>query len=285
MDLTITLESACDLNKELADKYNLKIVDMNYMIGDDEYSTATHDIFSSNIYGRMRKGDRVFTSQINEAEYESFFEKNIENEKPILHIGFSSGLSGTIENARMAADKINKKRNKQVVYVVDTLCGSCGQGMLAMFAREFSQNADTLEDVLTFIEDVKLRINHCYTLDTLKHQVAGGRVKSAVALIGKILNIKPVMRLDETGKLALVSKVFSRKKSICALADRCIKCFDPDFKMILIAHADCEQDARYAADLIKKGTNFQPIIVNLGPIIGGHSGPGTLSVYYVGEKR
>lgn len=285
MDLTITLESACDLDKRLIDKYDLKIIDMNYMIGDNEFSTASHDIFQSQIYDSMKKGERVLTSQINEEEYETFFEQNIQGNKPILHIGFSSGLSGTIDNAKAAAEIINKKHGRRLVYVVDTLCGSCGQGMLAMFVREFALCADTLQEVLNFVDDVKLKINHCYTLDDLKYQVMGGRIKPAVALIGKLLNIKPVMRLDDNGKLALVSKVFSRKKAIISLAERCNKCIDCDYKIIIIAHANCEGDANLLSEQINKNISIKPIILNLGPIIGGHSGPGTLSIYYVGDKR
>ena len=285
VDCIISLEKTCDLNEELLEKYKLSTIDMEFMVGDELFSTSTHDPISSNLYVEMKKGKKTSTSQINELAYTEYLEKIAKQNKPIVHIGFSSGLSGTVFTAQKVAEKINKKFGKTLIYVVDSLCACSGQGLLGIYAREFSACCDKVEDLIDFIENIKLKIKHCYTVDNLKYLVAGGRIKPAVALIGKLLNIKPVMFLDNNGKLALRNKVLLRKRAILALAEECKQSFDKDFKMILISHADCEADAKILSEIVEKQCGVKPIILNLGPIVGSHSGPGTLSIYYVSDAR
>lgn len=285
VDCIISMEKTCDLSKELLDKYKLSAIDMDFMVGDEIFSTATHDPISSNLYVAMKKGKKTSTSQINEVAYTEYFEKLAKQNKPIVHIGFSSGLSGTVFTAQKVAAQINKKCGKNLVYVVDSLCACSGQGLLGIYAREFSACCDKVEDLIDFVESIKLKIKHCYTVDNLKYLAAGGRIKPAVALIGKLLNIKPVMYMDNSGKLAVKNKVLSRKRSILALAEECKQSFDKDFKMILISHADCEEDAKELLQKVESDTGIEPILLNLGPIVGCHSGPGTLSLYYVSDAR
>lgn len=285
VDCIISMEKTCDLNTELLDKYNLSTIDMNFMVGDELFSTATHNPVSSNLYAGMKSGKKTSTSQINEHLYTEYFENLAKQNKPIVHIGFSSGLSGTVFTAQKVAAKINEKLGKTLIYVIDSLCGCSGQGLLGIYAREFSTCCNNVIELLDFIENIKLKIKHCYTVDNLKYLAAGGRIKPAVALIGKLLNIKPVMFLNEIGKLALKSKVLSRKKSILALAEECRLSYDKDFKMILISHADCEEDAKHLSSIVEEETGIVPIILELGPILGSHSGPGTLSIYYVSDRR
>ena len=285
VDTIISMEKTCDLNEELLKKYDLSTIDMEFMIGDEVFSTKDHDIISSGLCDGMRNNKKTSTSQINETTYEEYFSELLKEDKPILHIGFSSGLSGTVEIAKACAEKLNAKLGKAQIVVIDSLCGCSGQGMLGIYAREYSKCCDSFQDLVSFVESVKLRIKHCYTVETLKYLAAGGRIKPGVALIGRLLNIKPVMLMNNSGMLALKGKVFSRKKSISSLAEECISSFDKDFKMILISHADCEKDAAELASMVEKGTGIKPIILKLGPVICSHSGPGTLSIYYVSDRR
>ena len=285
LKVVISLEKTCDLSNELLEKYDLSTIDMEYMVGDDIFSTKTHDIVASSLCEGMRKNKRTSTSQINEDAYSEYFEELAKTGLPVLHLGFSSGLSGTIEVAKRCADKLNEKLGKNQIYVVDSLCGCSGQGLLGIYVRDFASNCEKIEELIEFVESIKLRIKHCYTVENLKYLAAGGRIKPAVALIGKLLNIKPVMYLSDSGLLALKSKVFSRKKAVATLAEDCVASLDSDFKMILVSHADCENDAKELAALIENGTKIKPVILNLGPILCCHSGPGTLSVYYVADKR
>ena len=285
VDLIISMEMTCDLSKELIDKYNLSTIDMDFLVQEELFSTKTDDIVTSGLCEKMRKNQKTSTSQINENAYTAYFKELIKQNKPIIHIGFSSGLSGTIEVAMRCAENINKELNKKQIYVIDSLCGCSGQGLLGIYAREFSRFADSLKEVVDFVESIKLKIKHCYTVENLKYLAAGGRIKPSVALIGKLLNIKPVMYLNNNGMLALKNNVFSRKKSIVSLAEECIASYDSDFKMIIISHADCENDAKELSKMVQDGTKIQPTILSLGPILCSHSGPGTLSLYYVSEKR
>jgi len=285
VDAIISMEKTCDLNDELLKKYNLSTIDMEFMIDDEVYSTKTHNIISSSLCASMRSGKRTSTSQINASEYMEYFQNLIKLGKPIIHLGFSSGLSGTIEVAKSCARKINEQLGKTQIYVIDSLCGCSGHGLLGIYAREFASCCDNLQELINFVESVKLKIKHCYTVDTLKYLAAGGRIKPSIALIGRLLNIKPVMYLNNNGMLALKSKVFSRKKAIASLAEECIASYDPDFKMIIISHSDCEQDAKELAALVEEGTQIKPQVLDLGPILCSHAGPGTLSLYYVSDKR
>ena len=285
LDIIISTEKTCDLSKELIDKYNLSTIDMDFMVGDEMFSTKTHDIVSSGLCDEMRKNKKTSTSQINETKYIEYFMGLVNQNKPILHLGFSSGLSGTIETAKKCADKINNELGEKRIFVIDTLCGCSGQGLLAIYARDFAACCDSVDELVEFVQNLKLKIKHCYTVENLKYLAAGGRIKPAVALIGRILNIKPVMYLNSSGLLALKNKVFSRKKAISELAEECIASYDCDFKMAIISHADCEKDANELARLVEAGTKIKPVVLNLGPILCCHSGPGTLSIYYVADRR
>lgn len=281
-DLTISLEATCDLSKELIKQYDLSVVDMEFMIGDDVFSTKNDDVVSSKLYERMKNGEKTSTSQINEALYEEFFENLAKDDKPIIHLTFSSGLSCTYICAKNAIDKVNKRLGKTLIYYIPTICACSGQGLLAMLVREFSKTASSVEQVVEFAKDLDKKIKHIFTVDTLKYLANGGRLKTSSAIIGTLLNIKPVMQTDDQGRLTVEGKVISRKRALLALVDKIKQTYDKNQKFCFVAHSACEQDAKFVADLIKEQTMLTPMIANLGPIIGSHSGPGTIAMFYVG---
>lgn len=284
IDLTITLESTCDLPRETIKEYNLDVIDMDFLIGEEKYNTATDDVVTTNLYQKMREGQKTSTSQINQTNYYEFFEKELQKGKPILHLAFSSGLSNTYLSSKQASEEINAKYGKKV-YVIDTICACSGHGVIAIMARRLANQMDSLDELVDKIESIKLKLKHDFSVDNLKYLANGGRIKSSSAFIGNILNIKPVMKTDDEGKLVVCGKVISRKKSLNALVDDFVKTYDSSYDICYIAHADCLEDAVYMANLIKEKTGVNATITNLGPIIGCHSGPGTISLYFFSDKR
>lgn len=283
-NLIISLEATCDLPMDSIIKNGFKVLPMTYLIDQKEFSTQFYTVTSSGLYSKMRSGAKTSTSQINQSIYEEFFKNELNDENVILHLAFSSGLSDTYKNALAAAQAINsEKKNK--VYVIDSLCACSGQGMYAILVKKYADNCENIDEIINYAENLKLQLNHCFTVDNLKYLVAGGRVKQATAIVGSILNIKPVMRMDNEGRLDAVKKVISRKKSIKTLYDDFVNTYNKSYKLCYISHSDCLADAQLLASEIRNGTGIEPVITDLGPIIGCHSGPGTLALYYLADRR
>ena len=284
-DLIISLEATCDLPENLIKKYDLKIADMEFIVDDEIYSTNKDNVQSSHLYEKMRKGSKTKTSQINEESYIEFFEKLLKENKPILHLAFSSGQSATYHSAVSAANKIKEKYKDSKIIVVDSLCSCSGHGFYAILVRKFADDANSLDDVVKYAEYLKYKIIHSFSVDDLKYLYRGGRIKQSVAIIGTILKIKPVLKVDDDGRLVQVKNVVSRKRALKAIYDGFKESYDKNFDICFISHADCLVDAEYIANLIKDETNVNPTITNLGPIIGSHSGPGTIALFFVASKR
>ncbi len=280
VDMIFSLEATCDLPEQIIKENDFRIIHMDYYVNGEEFSTAMGDASASGLYEKMAKGAKTSTTQINATLYEEFFTELIKEGKPIFHIGFSSGLSGSLNQAYNAINAINGDGDKKI-YVIDTLCGCSGQGLLAIIVKKFAETANSIQEVIDYAEKMKWNIAHSYTVDTFKYLSISGRLNSVSAFIGNILNIKPVMRVDNEGRLDLCKKVLSRKKAMRAIADGFAEKMDPEFDTVIIAHALCLSDAEYLAELLKEKADVKVYITNLGPIIGSHSGPGTLSMYYV----
>lgn len=283
-NLIISMEATCDLPKELIEKYDFKIINMNFIVGGIGYSTETDGVVSTGLYEKMRAGEKTSTSQINSTGYQRFFRDLLKQGKPILHIAFSSGQSGTYYVAKSEADEINKNSENKI-YVIDSLCSCSGHGMLGILAREFSKTAKDIDEVIAYIENIKNYLNHIFSVDNLKYLANGGRISATGAFIGNMLKIKPIMRVDEKGSLCVVQKVISRKKALLTIFEKTKQIYDENYDICFISHADCLQDAEFLKEKIEKETKLKPIITNLGPVIGCHSGPGTIAVYFIGKSR
>ena len=220
-NIIISCEATCDLPKELIEKYDIKVIDMDFIINGNAFSTSTNTVSSTNLYQHMKNGIRTSTSQVNIQTYEDFFTNQIEFGN-ILHIAFSSGLSDTYKSAVTASKSVNEKSSKYKVYVIDSLCACSGQGLLAILTKEYSKKVKNIHKLIDFVDNLKLKINHIFTVDNLKYLANGGRIKQSTALIGNLINIKPVMRMDDFGHLIIQNKVLSRKKSIQSLANKVV---------------------------------------------------------------
>lgn len=280
-NIIISLESTCDLTKEIIEENDLRIIDMNYMINGVDYCSDKDDVISSDLYQKMKNGAKTSTSQINEQRYIDFFTELLQEGKDVMHVAFSSGLSGTYSSALSASEKVNKNfKNK--VYVVDSKCACGGHGVIALLAKEYSKDNNIIQ-LGKYLEKIKYNVAHLYSVDNLKYLANGGRIKKTSATVGNILHIKPVMNVDNNGCLVLLEKVMARRKALRNMLDRFYNSYDENYKTIIVSHADCIEDAKFLCDNIKENKGVEPIITNLGPIIGCHSGPGTITIFYLSK--
>ena len=283
-NLIISMEATCEMPAEMLKKYGFRIIDMEYTINGQVYSTQKDDVVSTKLYERMKKGEKTSTSQINEAEYTEFFDKLLDEGKEVLHIGFSSGLSGTYYSALRGA-KVANSRHKNQVLVIDSLSGCGGQSLLAIMAYEFAKTAKNVDEVAEFVDKNILKINHTFSVDNLKYLVSGGRLKASSAFFGNLLNIKPIMKMDNNGKLCSNTKVISRRRALISLANDCAERADKSESLCFVSHANCLSDAETIKKILEEKSHLKPVITHMVPIIGSHSGPGTIAIFFLGDKR
>jgi DegV family protein with EDD domain len=227
------------------------------------------------------------TSQVNIQSFIGEFKKHIKNGKSVLYIGFSSALSGTVHSAVMAKEQLLEEYPNCDITVVDTKSASLGEGLLVYYACEMLKSGNSKEDIVDWLENNKLRMNHWFTVEDLNHLKRGGRISVSTAVIGTLLDIKPIMHVDDEGRLVPVTKVMGRKKSIRTLANNLKeRIVDPEHQVIAISHGDCEEDAVLLKSLIAEDIKVRDVIINnVGPVIGSHSGPGTLALFFLGNTR
>ena len=227
------------------------------------------------------------TSQINPAEAKEYFEEYIKTDKEILHLAFSSGLSGTYQNMCLAAEEVMEEHPDVKIIVLDSLAASMGEGLLAYYASTMQKEGKTIEEVYQLLQDNKLHLCHWFTVDDLNHLKRGGRVSSAAALFGTMLGIKPVLHVDDAGHLIPVAKIRGRRQSLDSLVAHMEETVtNPENQVIFISHGDCEKDAQYVAEKIRSKWNVKDIVLTeIGPVIGTHSGPGTVALFFRGTKR
>lgn len=280
----ISVEATADLNAELLKKYDIRQVEMNFNVDDKEYSTDNIDMTHKIFFQKMRENSKVSTSQVNAYDAEKYFEELLKENKDIIHISFSSALSGTYNNVKNVAEELNKK-NENKIYVVDSLTACTGQGLLAIIASIKSDEFETAKELADYIDSIKLNICHLFIVDNLKYLSRTGRISKLTAAIGSVLQIKPILHTDNNGCLTSIGKVISRKKSIVALAEKTAKLKNNISDLMFIANADCQEEAEILQNLIYEKINIKPEIVDLGYVIGCHSGPGTLAVFFTGSER
>ncbi len=281
-DVIISMEATCDLNSQIIKENDFRIIDMSFLVDGVEYCTDKDDVITSSLYFKMKEGSKTSTSQVNQIAYEEFFAELLKEGKDVLHLAFSSGLSQTCQSAINASEKVNKN-SKNKVYVIDSLCACAGQGLFALVAKKFIDEGGDIKSAIEFLESMKMKISHLFSVDNLKYLANGGRLKKSSAIVGNVLNIKPVMKADEEGKLVVMQKVMSREKALKELLSIYSGTCDDDYKFCIISHADCLQDAVFIQENIKEMKGIDSVITNLGPIIGSHSGPGTIAFFFVSK--
>lgn len=288
-DYIIITDSCCDLTPALADSADLAVIPLIVTIEGKEYRNMLDgsEIDSKAFYDKLRAGTTATTSAINPDVFNSVFEDALKAGKDILYLAFSSGLSSTYHASTIAADELKEKYPDSKIYCVDTLAASMGQGLLVYLAAEKKKDGATIEEVRDFVEQNKLNLCHWFTVDDLNHLKRGGRVSAATALVGTMLNIKPILHVDDEGHLINVGKARGRKASIESLfAHMKESAINPSEQTVFISHGDCEEDALTLKKMVEKEFSPKGIEINtIGPVIGAHSGPGTLALFFLGDKR
>lgn len=279
-------DSGCDLTDELIEKCGISVIELEAFVDDKPYKLGESGTIKD-FYDMLRNKSGSKTSAVNFDTIEGRFEEVLKQDKDILYIGFSSGLSATTQNAMIAANELSEKYPDNKIYIVDTLAASLGQGMLVYLAAMKKDRGADIDEVRNYLESIKLKLAHWFTVDDLFFLKRGGRVSATTALIGTALGIKPVLHVDDNGKLISISKTRGRKNSIDALFDRMKETAVPgENDTVFISHGDCHEDAQYLAERVKNELGVKEVIIGyVGPVIGAHSGPGTLALFFIADKR
>lgn len=288
-DYVIITDSCCDLTASLADSAELTVIPLLLTLEGKEYHNYLdgREIDPKAFYDKLRSGSTATTAAINPDVFTTVFEETLKAGKDILYLGFSSGLSSTYHASTLAAEELAAKYPDSKIYCVDTLAASMGQGLLVYLAAQRKKEGAAIEEVRDFVEQNKLHLCHWFTVDDLNHLKRGGRVSAATALVGTMLNIKPVLHVDDEGHLINVGKARGRKASIESLFNHMKEsAINPSEQTVFISHGDCEEDALTLKKMVEKELSPKEIHINaIGPVIGAHSGPGTLALFFLGDKR
>lgn len=285
-DYMITVNSTVDLPKEWLEERNVPVVPLRYTIDGETY-TDMGGLSAKEFFAKLREGKMSVTSQVNPEEAVDILEPYVKEGKDVLHLGFSSGLSGTLNSMRIAGQILAEKYPEAKVVVIDTLCACLGEGLLLYKALQEKAKGKTIDEVAQWVEENKLHICHDVTVDDLNHLHRGGRVSKTTAVLGTLVQIKPIIHMDNNGKLQVIGKERGRKKSLNKIVDMAVeqsKGWDND--IIMITHGDCIEDAEYVAKLVREKIGIDNILINnIGTVIGSHTGPGVVAVFCMGNKR
>lgn len=286
-NFVIITDSGCDLSSATLAEWGVPCESLTFRFDDSEKEYSNAEMNATDFYAKMREGGIAKTAAINSETFKALFEKSLADGKDVLYVGFSSGLSTTYNSGRMAAAELKDKYPDRKILTVDTLAASAGQGLILYLALEKQKEGATIEEVAAYVDDIKFKTSIWFTVDDLVYLKRGGRVSPTVAFVGNMLGIKPILHMDNEGHLVNVSKVRGRKAAIAALCDKFGALnTNPTQDTVFISHGDCENDAKELADMInKKYGATTKIITDVGPVIGAHSGPGTLALFFVGKER
>lgn len=285
-EYVITTDSTVDLSKEFLNEKEITVLSLSYILDGVTYKDMG-GLTGKEFFDKLRNGSLPTTSQINPEEAKETFEQIVKEGKDILHIAFSSGLSGTYNSCRIAAEDLMEEYPESKVIVIDSLCASMGEGLLLYKAIELKEEGKSLEELADWVEANKLHICHNVTVDDLFHLHRGGRISKATAVLGSMVKIKPIIHMDNEGKLVVIGKERGRKKSITNLVDRMEKQMgEYDNSICMITHGDCEEDALYLKTLLEERFGVKKVIIHgIGSVIGSHTGPGVLAVFFMGDER
>ena len=285
----ILTDSAADLSADLAAALDVTVLPLSVLLEGKEYLNYPdeREITAKYLYARLRAGAMATTAAINVDTFIKEMEPYLQEGHDILYLGFSSGLSATYNSSCIAAEELRERYPERKIFTVDTLCASSGQGMLTYLVAKRRDTGATIEEAAKYAEDTKLHLAHWFTVDDLHFLKRGGRVSAATAILGTALGIKPLLHTDDEGHLTAVGKARGRKRVIAAMVERMEEtAIRPEEQTIFINHGDCVEDAEYLASLVRERLHPKEIIMQvIGPVIGAHSGPGTLALYFLATKR
>ena len=286
---TIITDSSCDLPDSIVKELELEVLPLAFTMDGRTYRNwpDNREMSPEEFYGKEREGLMATTNAVNVGDAADALEAVLKQGKDALVLAFSSGLSTTCNSFQIAAQELAEQYPDRKIYVVDTLCASLGQGMLVYQAAKMRQQGKSMDEVRDWAEQNKLRQCHWFTVNDLFFLKKGGRVSAATAVVGTMLQIKPVLHVDDEGHLINVAKARGRKASLTALVDKVGELADdPASQTMFISNSDCAQDAQFVADEIKKRYGTREIILNsIGPVIGAHTGPGCVALFFMGKHR
>lgn len=284
----IVSDTTTDLPEAYCKEKNVCLMSVPYTLEGITYDkNKTLDV--TDFYTKMRNGSMPTTSQINPMEIKEYMQEFLKETNQILYLAFSSGLSGTYGSARLAAEELMDENKNCTIYVVDSKAASLGEGLLLHKALKLQEEGKTMEEVKIWLEANLLHMVHIVTVDDLNHLYRGGRVSKMAAMFGTVANIKPILHIDDEGRLIAINKVRGRKKSLHTLVDymqQHMGNYQKENDIVFISHGDNREDAEFVAAEIKERFGIDSFLINyIGPTIGTHSGPGTIALFFMGETR
>lgn len=290
MSFKLMTDNTVDLPIEYLDENNIGVFTLPVQVEDivyDDFRTIDYKLFFDN----MRLGTLPTTSQVNPEAARSGFLRVIEQEKvkDILYLSFSSGMSGTYNSVNMAAKEIMEENPEVKIVVVDTLCASMGEGLLLYKANLYKKQGHSMEETVAYVEKMKRNVVHLVAVDDLFHLCRGGRINKATAIVGSMVNVKPIIHVDNEGHLVNILKVRGRKKSLVKIVEMMgeqMGSFSNQNDVVMVTHGDVDEEAYMVADMVKEKYGVKEVIVNcLGSTIGAHTGPGVVAVFFLGDVR
>lgn len=286
-DYQIYVDSACDIPAELLKKWNVKYVQLSVLFTDTNETYNDFELEPKVLYDGLRAGRVAKTSAVNSGMFREIFEEEFKAGNDVFYLGFSSGLSSTSETGIMAGREVAEEYPERRFVGVDSLAASAGFGLLLYLAVQKRDAGATMDELKEYVEERIPHMAHWFTVDDLQYLKRGGRISAAAAFVGGALKIKPVLHVDDEGHLVNVSKVRGRKASIQAIVDRYGETAEhPEVGPLFVSHGDCIEDVQYLEKLLKEkfGLGFDQI-VSVGPVIGSHSGPGTLAFFFEAKNK
>lgn len=288
-DYKIITDSTSDLPASLVQELELHVIPMLYTVGGKDYLNTPDERFlsSHDFYEMLRTGKVSTTTQINGEVFKDEFRPYLLEGVDILYLGFSSGLSSTFSSVLIASQDLKDEFPDRKIVVIDTLAASMGEGLIVYHAAARKKQGMSINEVASWVEENKLHLAHWFTVDDLNHLRRGGRVSGAAAFVGTMLNIKPVLHVDNEGHLIPVEKVRGRRKSLEALVSHMENsALKPEEQTVFISHGDAPDDAAYLEKLVRERFGVKSVYINpIGPVIGSHSGPGTVALFFLATKR
>ncbi len=284
-EYVIFTDSASDLPASVADGLGVRVIPLE--VNMEGELKLNNEIDVKEFYAYLRSKHGATTSAVNMDRFMEEFDAVLSQGKDVLYIGFSSGLSGTYMASRNAAEELAEKYPDRKIIVIDSLCASLGEGLLVKLAADRKNAGDDIDTVAAYAEETKKNLVHWFTVEDLFFLKRGGRVSATTAVVGTMLQIKPILHVDDEGKLISMDKVRGRQGSIKALFDKMkATATDPASQTVFISHGDCYDDAKKLADMVSEELGVTDVLISeIGPVIGAHSGPGTVALFYIGTER
>ena len=279
--MILSTDSTANLPKKFYEELNIQMIPMQIILNGEVYDDLSADLIPEEYYQKMREGATPKTAQINAEVAREYFEKLLSQGDDVLHISFSSALSGTTPSIIKLAEELNQNHENKLV-IIDSLNAAMGEGLLVLYAHELIKSGKTIEEITQELNEKKKKVCSFFTVEQLKYLVRGGRLGKLSGIVGSILNIKPVLTVDENGRLVSFKKVISRKKSIAELAHICEEKIENGSK-IFICHADCDTEANELKAMLITSLAVNAEITEITQVIGCHTGPGLIAVFFFGK--